>query len=330
MPGRWKLLNVVVVTLCVGGLLSGCLTLQTPAPLTPVSVQLNWTHAGPFAGFYAADQRGFFAAEGLDVAIQPAGYDQNYIASVLAGQAQFGVAAADELMLARANGQPVQVIAILSRRSGLAFVAPASAGIRRPTDIIGKKVRILPQSMAVFQAMMARAGVTPDQYTLVNLPSDVALFAAGAADVWSVNTNNFGVILQAAGYQLSFIYPEDYGVHFYSSALFTTDQMVAERPDVVLRFLRATLKGYEYAVQNPATAGPLAQTYDATLDAALENAKMLATVPLIGTGEEAIGWMNATTWTSMETTLRAAGVLTESLSIASLYTTAFLEQIYGR
>jgi len=293
-------------------------------------MQLNWLHYGPFSGLYAAEANGYYASEGLKVAFQPGGADVDYITPVIEGKAQFGIAGADDLMLARAAGKPVQVIAVILRRSPLAFVAPASAGIRRPTDLIGKTVRITPQSRPVFLALMARVGVTPDQYTVVNLPSDPALFATGAADVWSVYVNSFAVTLDAAGHQLSFIYPEDYGIHFYSDAIFTTDQIVSDQPELALRFLRATLKGYDYIVQNPATAGALTAKHNAGVNPALENAKMLASLPLINTGEDHIGWMNVTSWAGMETTLRTYGVLTEPLSIANLYTTEFLEEIYGR
>ncbi len=47
------------------------------------------------------------------------------------------------------------------------------------------------------------------------------------------------------------IYPDDYGVHFYADTLFTSDDLISTDPDLVLRFLRATLKGWTFAVENP-------------------------------------------------------------------------------
>lgn len=64
-------------------------------------------------------------------------------------------------------------------------------------------------------------------------------------------------------------------------------------PDLVLRFLRATLRGWQWAIENPAEAGPLALKYDPTLDAAHRVAMMEASVPLVHTGEDQIGWMRA-------------------------------------
>lgn len=82
----------------------GCAKPQSTA--TPITVQLAWTHQAQFAGLYAADQKGYYAAEGLTVSYLESGSTIDKLASVLDGRAQFGVAGADELILARAKYQP--------------------------------------------------------------------------------------------------------------------------------------------------------------------------------------------------------------------------------
>ena len=63
------------------------------------------------------------------------------------------------------------------------------------------------------------------------------------------------VVVQRAGYKINLIYPDDYGVHFYGDTIFARDDFIAANPDLVRRFLRASLKGWTYAVENPAAAG---------------------------------------------------------------------------
>jgi NitT/TauT family transport system substrate-binding protein len=300
----------------------------SPTRLTPVTVQLLWTHNAEFAGFYAADKNGYYADEGLAVTFVEGGVTVDYLSPVASGAAQFGDAGADELLLARAAGKPLRAIATIYRRSPLAFAALTNSGITRPQEFAGKTIRVTPQSAAPFHAMMARVGLRPDQYSEVALPSDVTLFASGPAPVWSVYTNNFAVTLQQAGYKLNFIYPDDYGVHFYADTIFTSDELMARSPDLVQRFLRATLKGWTYAVENPAAVGPLVMKYAPQADAALETVKMAVALPLVNTGEDHVGWMKPEIWSGMEKTLREQGVLTQTLDVTQVYTLQFLQQIY--
>jgi NitT/TauT family transport system substrate-binding protein len=133
---------------------------------------------------------------------------------------------------------------------------------------------------------------------------------------------------QQAGYKVNVIYPDDYGVHFYGDTIFATDDFLAKNPDLALRFLRASFKGWTYAVENPAAIGPMVVKYRGSGDAALEAAKMSASIPLVNTGEDFVGWMRPEIWTGMESTLREQGVLTKTLDLTQVYTTQFLREIY--
>jgi NitT/TauT family transport system substrate-binding protein len=323
-------LGVILLVAFVAVSLSACMPAAslTPAP-TPVTVQLQWTHQAEFAGFYAAEQMGYYAAEGLAVTFLPGGSNVDNVAAVRDGKAQFGTAVADQLIVARAAGQPLTALATIYRRSPAVFFALAETGITRPQDFAGKKIRA-PQTIApTLRAMAARVGVTSDQYTEVsNLPSDVALFASGDVPVWGGYLNALVLTVQRAGYKLNLIYPDDYGVHFYADTIFTRDDFIAANPDLVRRFLRASLKGWTYAVENPAAAGPLTLKYDPKADAELETAKMIASIPLVNTGEDHIGWMKPEVWAGMEQTLREQGVLTAPVDVMQVYTMQFLQEIY--
>jgi len=311
---------------------SGCGSSVAPAAaLTPVAVQLSWTHLSSIGGgFYAADQNGYYAQAGLAVSLLQGGADIDPILPVIKGQAQFGLATADNLILARAAGQPVRAIATISRRSPIVFIALAASGITRPQDFAGKTIRVTPNVVPTLHAMMARVGIRRDQYTTVVLPADMAQFASGTVPVWAAYSNAFVMTARQAGYNINIIYPDDYGVHFYAETLFTTDAMIANNPDLVRRFLRATLKGWTYAIEQPQAIGALVARYQPDIDVALENAKMAASLPLINTGEDQIGWMKPAVWDSMATTLREQGVLMRPVDPADVYTLQFLQEIYAQ
>jgi NitT/TauT family transport system substrate-binding protein len=296
--------------------------------LTPVAVQLNWTHSNSFAGYYAADKNGYYAAEGLAVTFLEGKADMDYIAPVLDGQAQFGTVTADVLILARAEGKPVRTVAVVYRRSPVVFFALTSTGITRPQDLVGKKIRVTTNLAPTLRAMMARVGISPDQYTEVTLASDLALFASGQVPVWGSYLNVFATEVKQAGYKINILYPDDYGVHFFGNSIYTRDDYVAQNPDVVRRFLRATLKGWTFAVENPNAVGEMVVKYKPNADAALEIAEMIASIPIVNTGEDYVGWMKPEIWTGMGATLREQGLLTRTLDLTQVYTMQFLQEIY--
>ena len=127
---------------------------------------------------------------------------------------------------------------------------------------------------------------------------------------------------------MNLIHPDDYGIHFYSDTLYTTENMIATNPDLVLRFLRATLKGWTFAVENPDKIALMVAAYNPNADFAHETSQMTASLPLINTGEDHIGWMKPETWAGMAQTLREQGVLTAPLDMSQVYALQFLEEIY--
>ena len=81
-------------------------------------------------------------------------------------------------------------------------------------------------------------------------------------------------------------------------------------------------------MENPAAIGPLIVKYDPKADAVLESAKMIASLPLVNTGEDHIGWMKPEIWAGMEQTLREQKVITAPVDVTQVYTLQFLREIY--
>jgi NitT/TauT family transport system substrate-binding protein len=306
---------------------------KPPGGLTEVAVQLPWLHSGAFAGYYAADQGGAYADRGLKVRFVEGGGPIDPVRSVLEGRALFGIASANHLLQARAEGKPVRAIAVIHQLNPIVFVALEGSGITHPRQFAGKTIRASATNLPILRALARRFGIARDQYVVVDLRDTNEVyrkFYAGEIDVmtsfhfWSPSR------LKKDGKKARFMYPDNYGVHFYRDTIFTTDDVIAERPDLVAGFLRATLKGgWMEAVRDPGHAGSLVVRYAPKKDVGHETAFLTAMLPLINTGENPIGWMKPKIWAAMAESLGSFGVLAGPLDPADVYTMRFLKEVYG-
>jgi NitT/TauT family transport system substrate-binding protein len=215
---------------------------STPTPIPPdeVSFQLNWVDTIEYSGFYVAEENGYYAEENISLEMKPFDFAINPVELVVSGEATFATIGADKLLLARQAGQPIVAIATIYQRSPVAFVSLQDSNISRLQDLIGKKVLISPggTSEIIFQAMLESGDVSLSDIEIIprtDFGNDALI--NGEVDVMDVFINNQPIQLAAEGYDLNVILAADYGVAIYANIIFTTEDMIANRPDVVQRFL---------------------------------------------------------------------------------------------
>lgn len=313
--------------LCIG--LSSCSTTPTPAQeLTPITLQLSWTHSFQFAGYYAAVENGDYANEGIEITFVEGGGSVDRIAPIVNGEVQFGLASGHNLLAAREEGKPVRAIATIFRRSPFVFIALADSGITRPDDFVGKTIQIRTRARVTLLEMMDNVGIAPELYE-EDAEAGLDDLYSGKVDVatgWVINTVPEA---KRAGFELNVIYPDDYGVHFITDNIFSTEDFLAANPDLVTRFLRATMNGWRYAIENPAKAASLVEAYNPEADIAYETETLIASVPFIHTGEDQIGWMREGVWQGIYDVLRKQEVLSAMIDVELVFTMDFLVEIYG-
>jgi two-component system cell cycle sensor histidine kinase/response regulator CckA len=238
--------------LLLGWLLAGgCGLIGAAEPVTPVRLQLKWHHQFQFAGYYAAQARGFFAAEGLAVEIIEGRAGRAPIASVLEGRAEYGVSDTD-VLLARLRGQPIVVCAAIFQHSPYVIMSRADRRIRTPADLIGKKVMMADeQGAAQLQAMLAKEGIAARLVDVLPHSWNLADLIEGRVDAVSAYATVEPAQLRARGVEPALLRSVDYGVDFYGDTLFTTEDEVARHPARVDALIRATRQGWEYAFAHP-------------------------------------------------------------------------------
>lgn len=213
--------------------------------LTPVKLQLKWTHQFQFAGFYMAKAQGYYQKAGLDVSFIEVNPAMDPVQAVLEGQAQFGVGTTD-LLQNVSKGDPVVVLGVTFQHSPLAL-ATTSPEIKSPIDLIGRKVMIEDNSAELF-AYLKKFGITKKDIILHRHRLTPADLIAGKVDALSIYTTTELSDLKTANIPHKVFYPIETGIDFYGDNLFTTQDMINTHPDVVAAFRDASFKGWQYAL----------------------------------------------------------------------------------
>lgn len=244
-----------IVTLAVMLLLPFSVISAVPAGATSsqmedVTLQLRWFHQFQFAGYYAALEKGFYREAGLNVEIKERCMEQDPVEQVISGQADFGVTNS-ELLLHYLQGKPVQVMSAIFQHSPLVIMARGETGIHTPHDLINARVKMTRHPRDVeLQAMLAREGVDLNLLNLTDGEVGISDYQDPNIDALSAYVSNQPFYLDQAGEDYTILWPRKYGVDFYGDCLFTSQSMVQSHPEIVRAFHKASLEGWEYAMDN--------------------------------------------------------------------------------
>lgn len=224
--------------------------LAAPAwALEQVRLQLKWTHAFQFAGYYAAQELGYYRDAGLDVRIEPADPQVNPVDEVLAGRAQFGVGTSS-LLLARQAGKPVVVLAVVFQHSPQVLIARKTHALQGIHDMAGKRVMFEPQSEELI-AYLRREQVPVKDMQLLAHSHSIEDLVRGRVAAMSAYATYEPYYLQQSGVPFQMYTPRSVGIDFYGDNLFTSEAELKARPDRIEAFRAASLRGWQYAMTHP-------------------------------------------------------------------------------
>ncbi|WP_293266374.1 ABC transporter substrate-binding protein [Neptunomonas sp.] len=215
-----------------------------------IVLQLKWKHQFQFAGYYAAQKEGYFTAEGLDVEIRDVDEHRSATDIVLSGDAQFGITDSS-VVLSRLKGRSVVVVAAIFQHSPMVLLALESSGILNPLELRNKRIMYQRNiDDAALLAMFTELGLTEYDHTHVpqNFRDDALL--SGNADAMSAYITDQPYFYKEKGLRVNVMSPATYGVDFYGDMLFVDERFLKLNKEKVLAFRRATLKGWQYAVEH--------------------------------------------------------------------------------
>lgn len=299
------------------------------ASQTAVTLQLKWVHQAQFAGYYVADDLGYFADAGLDVTFIEGGVGISVLDALLSGQADFAVWAPEHILLHRSLGEPLVVIATIYQRNPLVLISKPQSNIFHPVDLANKTLAVgnLDAEIQV-AAMLRNVGMTVNDVTIVPYDPSLADFEEGLVDVVPAFAAGSLMTMEPDKNDFNYLWPLDYGVEIYSDTIITTEKMVQENPDLVARFVAAVLRGHRFVIENPEAAVESSMKYAPDADRALQKNMIDASLPLIHTGTDPIGWSDLAVWSSMQDVLLSEGFLTQPVALDELVDSRFVEMYY--
>lgn len=305
-------------------------------PVDQVNLQLKWVHQAQFAGFYFAHEKGYYEDERIQVNFHEGGKDVDVLTSLVSGPAHFAVASSEMVLMQRLKeSAPITAIAVIYRKSAVVYVTKADAGISSPTDFIGKTAAVVAKSQShsdfeyQFNALVKKMGIDITQIHRVAYDPDYTDFYSGKVDITAAYYTGGVVKMRNKGIAVNLIWPNDYGIHFYSDTLITTEQIVNEKPELVERFLRATLKGWREAIAYTDESVDITMKYAKVKNRVLQSDMLSAMAPLVHTGKDRIGWMDGDVWHQMHQVLVDENILPAAhIDFSKVYTMKFLKKAY--
>ena len=288
----------------------------------------------PFVGVYVAQEKGFFLEQGLDVDIQHSDGSQ-HIQLLAAGKVQFATADAAQVLRLRAEEPvlPLLAIALIGQTGQQGWVSLADSGIAEPSDWVGKTVgfrnTIPPDLLAILKAN----GVAQNDIDTVNIQfQPPQLLVEGRVDLYPVFLSNEpDTIRRKLGREVNVFRAADYGVPTLGLTYITTDDFAAQKPDAVERFLKAALRGIQYAIDNREEAVQIVLKYAPQEEP--EHQRFMMDTEIDGarsevTQADGLGWQTAGQWQALEDSLLEFQALASPVDVNTVFTDQFLKRIY--
>lgn len=310
----YRRLFILIAMFCQGAMQTVALAQDAPQALDAVTLQLKWSHAFQFAGYYAAQEKGYYREAGLDVTIRPAAPGDDAVRAVLDNAAQYGVGNSS-LLLARNAGKPVVALAVIFQHSPLVLITPRRGATQGIHDLLGKRVMLEPHSDELL-AYLKQEGIPYDGIQRIEHSFSPQDLIDGKVDAISAYATNEPYFLNKARFAYQTYTPRSVGIDFYGDNLFTTEAEIKNHPARVEAFRQASLRGWQYAMAHPEEIADLiVAQYSAAnpRDFYLFEAKRMASLMRADLIE--IGYMNPGRWRHIADTYADLGLLPPNFAI---------------
>jgi NitT/TauT family transport system substrate-binding protein len=325
------------LALAVGVAFAGCSPAATSAPSSAAAVKLTvglgYIPSVQFAAFYRADQAGYYAAEGLQVAFQNE-IDANLVPKVGAGTVDLGLSDGTSVIPAVSQGVPIKYVATVYAKFPSIVFAKASSGITDADGLVGKKLGIpgkYGSSWVMLQALLASKGHSVDDLTIQEYPDfgQAAAVDKGAMDAATGFDNNEPVQLQLAGTPVNVLRVDDV-TPLPGPGIIVGTATISAKKDAVAGFVRATLKAMNEIAATPSIGvdAAIKAVPDLAKNRPLQEAVLAATIADwrpsgAAAGAPITGAVDTAAWGATVTFMTSLGLVPKPVTSGDLVDTTF-------
>ena len=296
---------------------------------TEVAFQLNWTAGGANAGFASAVAQGYYKEVGLDVKLIEGNGSGNTVQLVASNRSQIAYADAVAIMQLIAKGAPMKVVSTVYQSNPNEVMSLKKTGIKSLKDLVGKKVGVPSGSSqtTMLPLFLKANGLKESDVTLINMPttSMVPSLLQGQVDAILGSMDAYQIQAEAQGAELDTYRFADYGVPTVSTSIFASNQFIKDNPDVIRKFVAASLKGWSFAIDNQAQSVKDLKSVFPNMNEKTAAAELAAVGPLFCSGgAKFLGKAEDALWTKSQDLLSEVKLLPAGQDPKAYYTHEFL------
>jgi|KBSSwiStaDraftv2_1062776.scaffolds.fasta_scaffold05938_12 NitT/TauT family transport system substrate-binding protein len=302
---------------------------NTGAANTPITFQLNWVAGGANAGFAAAVAEGFYKDAGLDVTLVQGNGSGNTAQLVANGRSEIAYADAVAVSQLIAKGAPMKVLSTVYQSNPNEVSALKKTGIKSIKDLAGKKVGVPSGSSqtTMLPLLLKANNLTESEVNLINMPPTamVPSLLQGQVDAILGSVDSYQIQLEAQGAQTDNFMFADHGVPTVSTSIFASDNYIKNNPEVIKKFIAASLKGWYFALDNPEKAVKDLKSVFPEMNEKLATAELASIKPLLCSGgAKYIGKAEDALWVKTQDLLSEVKLLPAGQDPKTYYTNAYL------
>jgi NitT/TauT family transport system substrate-binding protein len=320
----------VFTRVAIAGSVLGLAWIQTAVAADSVTFITDFGFNGRHAYYYVALEKGYYKAAGLDVTIVRGQGSTDAVKQVASGTAQIGFADTSAAIFAKANdGIPIKLVSVIYAKPPHAIYVLKDSGITKPKDLEGKKIADTAFSAVpkMFGAYAKAAGIDASKVTWVIAGSDAlpGMLSLGRADGIGQYTVGEPLLKKAAAPKdvVALAYA-DVGLDYYGSGIVVMDSTLKSNPDMVKRFVAATLHGLKDAIANPTEAGAIMHKYHRQVDEGVARDETMKVGQLATVAGASLGTIEEGRLQRTIDVIAGAYTLKSSVKAADIYAPGFV------
>ncbi|MEK3722931.1 ABC transporter substrate-binding protein [Paenibacillus sp. FSL H8-0034] len=291
---------------------------------TKVTQVLDWFAQSTHAGLYAASAKGFYKDSNLDVTIKPGGAQVSAVQIVAAGQAEFGLASADSILIAREQGIPIVGVAAFLQKSPSAIFFHKGDNIKSFSDLNGRTVYA---ALTAAYWTYLKKSYKLDSVKEVQFTGQYTNFVNDPKALTQGYTTNTPYSLKQQNIDVDALLVADSGYSPYYSIIITSEKYLKEHPDVVKAYVQASVKGWDYYKDNIEEVAKVLNeaNKENSVDYLVNEGKLQKDFIYGGdAATKGVGYMSLERWQELSKQLQDIGQLKKNEDVQQAFNTSFL------